>query len=139
MYYLRNPRESDFLGIPVEDSAEGWKFFALKIMIFWKGFVKKWIAENNPKNSLVISYEEILQSPFSTFVNILKLLEPNKKIDSVFLKEILSKESISNKSHLKDFKYFNKRFFAELEKTVADEMNYAGMEQKFNKPNIKRG
>ena len=122
-YHLKKPYDY-FFGEKVEDTSEGWEFFAKLAIEYWKGFIDKWIFEKNINDGdvLFIDYTEIIGRPFSTFFNIIRFIAPDEKVDTKLLREAIIKMNISRKSDVRKFKYYNKSFFDEIRDKVSREL-----------------
>ncbi|MCX6722010.1 MAG: sulfotransferase domain-containing protein [Candidatus Staskawiczbacteria bacterium] len=130
-YYLHN-NMSSFFASDVNFNRKGWEEFANKDIEFWKNFVKKWLVWKNDTNRIYVSYEELIKSPHISFINILKFINPNSKIDLNLLSALINRLNIEKKNNIKDFDYYNEGFFSDLEKKVKKEMDLLDLDLKFN-------
>lgn len=120
-----------FTGKTVDFSRSGWERFANNKIVLWKNFVRKWIIDKDRGNYLFISYEELIEFPKITMINVLKFMNPGMKIDLSLLSVIINKLDINPKNNIKDFKYFSESFFKELEAQAKEEIGFLDLESKF--------
>ncbi|MFH1358882.1 MAG: sulfotransferase domain-containing protein [archaeon] len=127
-YYLNKPYDL-FKGMKIIDNNDGWKVFAKKTTEYWKGFIRKWITENEmqTKDVLFINYEEIIKNPLSIFINLIKFIDPGKNVNLYFLKEIIDRLSIKKRSKVQNFKYYNKDFYSRIKEEVKEEYSIMNM------------
>lgn len=130
-YYLNN-NISALYASNINFNKEGWLAHANKSIILWKDFVKKWVVGKWSKNYLFMSYEEMVDFPLISFVNIINFIDPGKKIDLKLLNLAIKKLDISRRHDIKNFQYFDSNTFQNLEKMALEEIKSLGLDLKFN-------
>jgi len=114
----------------LKDGNQEWEKFARKNIIFWKNFIKKWIlSTKNDKNIIYLSYEELTQNPEESLKKVIKFINPKEQINSKFIKDIINKQGIKKVRNIKAFKYFDPKFFKEIEQKIYPELQKLGLKK----------
>jgi hypothetical protein len=119
-------------GIFINDKKESWQDFSKKAIIFWKNFIKKWLYQTHIEHKLLMSYEEIIETPIISFINVLKFIDPDSEINLLLLKKCIEDSNIARKNDIKKAYHYDKKFFAVIEKEALNEIKDLGLELKFN-------
>lgn len=99
--------------------------YAINQKKYFINFYNKWI-KNPPKNSIVVLYDDIINDKERQLKNIIQFIDPNLTLDENKIKEVIRevkektnyKISPKNIRRVEDFRYYDKKFFEEIEREI---------------------
>lgn len=130
--YALKSTYNNFLDCQFHFNREGWEYFAKYTIVYWKKFINKWVVGKNSANKLFLSYGELINYPMTSLINVIKFIKPEEEVDLKFLKLVVDKINFSKKNDIRDFEYYDRDFFAEIEREALDEIKSIGIDSKFN-------
>jgi tetratricopeptide (TPR) repeat protein len=114
-----------------EYSKNDWQHFAQEKASYWKKFVHKWVIQNDCKNSKVLIYNDILNSPAETISNIVSFMEPKDCINYDLIQKIVRSLNIKRKTNINEFVFYDESFLSDIEYSLEFEMQYLKMDLLF--------
>ena len=81
-------------------------------------------------------FSDLSDNPETKLKEIIKFMEPLQEPDTERIAEVIDEMSIAPRSFVYDFKYYDRQFFKEAEKTVLKEMARLGIKPVFNNRKI---
>lgn len=97
-----------------EDTEESWRDFAINNKILWNEFMNRWVRSPIP-DSLLLPYEDLISDPFGSMKKVLKYFDPPGEINEDYLREVVRIQDINPKNDIKKFKYYDEKFFRQLQ------------------------
>ena len=120
------------IGVIKEDTKENWLHFCNKNIIYWKGFIKKWVIENKNPNVVFVPFTELLNNSKDALRKAIKTMTPGTEIDETKVHNIIQTLNITDRGSIKDFKYYDFNFFKEMEDRAKPELKAIHMRRIFN-------
>jgi hypothetical protein len=108
------------------DSYKSWVALAGKDILYWKGFIQKWVINRKGPYFYHLSYEDLIQNPIAKMGEVIKFVDPSKPAEPELVCRAVRKHKVRIPRNIKDFKYYNPRFFKKLERIVREELDALG-------------
>ena len=105
-----------------EDTRECFARFLRDKMQYWRGFVRKWVIDNDHPATVVLPYVQFSDQPESHFRQVLELIAPGHPVDEKLLVASLDHENVRRKRNPADFRHFDPRACEAAEGSAAQEM-----------------
>ena len=112
-----------------EDTKEGWETFAKERMHYWKKFYEKWVLSDIGDRRIIINYGDLIDNPFEELSRLVAYLDNNNVVRKEDIEKALQERDeyhqdpnrhqiIKRRNNVVDFKYYNQKYFDELEQMV---------------------
>jgi hypothetical protein len=105
-----------------EDNKKEWMRFAEEKIKFWRSFVQKWVINNDNPNTVFVKYEDLINNPRFKLKEVISFMKPSKKVDLELVDDIVRKRNIKFRNDVKEFKYYDPYFFADIEQRANEEL-----------------
>ena len=115
----------------LEHTRENWVSFSIEWIRFYQAFVAKWVLKNTNKNILIVTHEDIRDTPVLTVAEVVKLIAPNHQPDMERLKNVATEVHANKVRDPCKFEYFDPLHFALLELEVAEFLPQLGLSLQF--------
>jgi len=120
------------IGVIKEDTKESWIKFCKTNILYWKKFIKKWVIENKNSHAIIIPFNDLLSNTEEILKQTIAYMDPGDEINEKRIKDVIKELNISRRTSIEDFKYYDIKFFKEIEESVKDELKKINLKMIFD-------
>ena len=94
---------------------------------YWKSFVHKWIINRGDIDVYYLPFNELINDPLKKMREVIRFINLKEPYDEELLHKIVERQNIGFRSNIKNFKYYDPKYFKELESKIQKELLKIGL------------
>ncbi|MBW2046214.1 MAG: hypothetical protein JRI96_15265 [Deltaproteobacteria bacterium] len=115
----------------IENNKQNWMSFFKKSMVYWAGFTHKWIIKNKNPQTYYLLYFDLVNNPGVKLKEVIGFIRPSKKVNVKRLSTVVDKTGLRTSCKIKEFRFYDPRFFKEMERKVYKELELLSIKSIF--------
>jgi hypothetical protein len=100
-------------------------------LAYWRGFVSKWVLSSMTYPRLSVSYSALVDQPEEQLADVVRFMTQTKTPDRALIRAIVKNMSVRRRRAIEDFRFYDRRYFSQLESLVAPELDALGIPRYF--------
>ena len=104
-----------------------WSTFLESKILFWSGFMGKWLIGNTHPATCFVDYSELVRNPLGIISEVVLFFDPETPLDTERLAKVIGNNKVKFCSRITDFEFYDERLFRDIEKTFSASINSANI------------
>lgn len=92
-----------------------WTSFLESKILFWSGFMEKWVTGNTHSASCFVDYSDLIRNPFDTISRVALFLDPETPLNAERLNRIIASNNIEIRNDIRDFEFYDEGLLKDLD------------------------